>query len=144
MISTSFITMHFIFIILSITIAAHEIFNIPDNNTTPDDTPHDAEQNDSDVGDISTKIIGGTDVPPGSYPWFARAVSYMEGKGWKWFGCGGSLVSPEFVLTAAHCINFDFERNGGYQVGALCEPFTANDNCGQSKIETVKVRMSNI
>lgn len=35
------------------------------------------------------RIVGGSDVPVDSYPWFV-----------KFNGCGGVLISPEFVLTA--------------------------------------------
>ena len=34
-------------------------------------------------------IVGGSDAPVDSYQWFV-----------KFNGCGGTLVSPEFVLTA--------------------------------------------
>lgn len=39
--------------------------------------------------DRSSRIVGGFDAPVESYPWFV-----------KFSGCGGSLISPEFVLTA--------------------------------------------
>lgn len=38
------------------------------------------------------RIIGGEKAPDGEYPWF-----YSEN------GCGGSLVAPDILLTAAHC-----------------------------------------
>ena len=37
-----------------------------------------------------TKIIGGSDVSNGEYPWFAKLT-----RGTEWAGCGGALVSPQ-------------------------------------------------
>jgi len=43
------------------------------------------------------KIVGGEEATPHSYPWMAAL--FVDDK---WF-CGGTLISDEWVLTAAHC-----------------------------------------
>jgi len=80
---------------------------------------------------VDIRIVGGTKVDSGRYPWFARAT--FQGR---WDGCGGSLVTSEYVLTAAYCISdrlSSLERFGGYQIGALCSPYgpDTSSNCGQ-------------
>jgi len=45
----------------------------------------------------SDRIVGGTEATPHSWPWMAALVVDDS-----WF-CGGTLISDEWVLTAAHC-----------------------------------------
>ena len=87
-----------------------------------------------DDEEASPRIIGGNKTPIGAYPWFARSTIYNSDN---WAGCGGSLVSPSFVLTAAHCINSDFLQSGGYVIGSRCygDGDLNNNNCGQSPSE---------
>jgi secreted trypsin-like serine protease len=53
---------------------------------------------------VSPKIVGGTAVPNGKYPFMAhiRIENLSNGRV---FYCGGSLIDPDSVLTAAHCVH---------------------------------------
>ncbi|XP_023932759.1 chymotrypsin-like protease CTRL-1 [Lingula anatina] len=52
-----------------------------------------------DEGDVSVKIIGGIEALPNSWPWMAAITDSSD-----YQYCGGSLISDQWVLTAAHCV----------------------------------------
>jgi secreted trypsin-like serine protease len=58
-------------------------------------------------GAITPKIVGGTAVPNGKYKFQAALLAQSFGTNdFQRQYCGGSLISPFDVLTAAHCVDF--------------------------------------
>ena len=50
-----------------------------------------------------SRIAGGTEAPPDMAPWQVSLQVQSRGR-WR-HTCGGSLIHPSWVLTAAHCID---------------------------------------
>jgi secreted trypsin-like serine protease len=44
--------------------------------------------------EVGPQVVGGTPAAQGEFPWMIRLS----------MGCGGSLIRPNIVLTAAHCV----------------------------------------
>ncbi|KAM8796374.1 chymotrypsin-like elastase family member 3B [Eudromia elegans] len=49
------------------------------------------------------RVVNGEEAPPHSWPW--QVSLQYERDGAFWHTCGGSLIAPQWVLTAAHCIS---------------------------------------
>uniref|UniRef100_A0A4X2M3G7 Peptidase S1 domain-containing protein n=1 Tax=Vombatus ursinus TaxID=29139 RepID=A0A4X2M3G7_VOMUR len=50
-----------------------------------------------------SRVVNGEDAVPYSWPW--QISLQYEKDGAYYHTCGGSLIAPDWVLTAAHCIN---------------------------------------
>ncbi|XP_013889514.1 cationic trypsin [Austrofundulus limnaeus] len=66
-----------------------------------------AETADCGLASLNTKeesrIVGGQTATPGAWPWQAYLQIPVSGSSTSFSLCGGSLISNQWVLTAAHC-----------------------------------------
>ncbi|MDI6518313.1 trypsin-like serine protease [Streptomyces coelicoflavus] len=79
-------------------------------------------------GRIDPKIIGGTNASISEAPWMVQ-LHYYDDKGTsdtaddEGYFCGGTLVAPAKVLTAAHCVyGLDWAENGAVLAGTAQLP----------------------
>ncbi|KAG8541454.1 hypothetical protein GDO81_029018 [Engystomops pustulosus] len=82
------------------------------------------------------RIVNGEEAVPGSWPW---QVSLQDTTGWHY--CGGSLISRDWVVTAAHCSVALTDRVvlGEHDRSSSAEPI---QNLAVAKVSSSKTRSS--
>ncbi|MBX2848709.1 MAG: trypsin-like serine protease [Acidiferrobacterales bacterium] len=72
---------------------------------------------------ITAKVIGGAETEPGEYPFMVSTMVDFGGTTYRW--CGGSLIADRWIVTAAHCSDFDTS-----EVAVLVGTHNASDGSG--------------
>jgi len=53
------------------------------------------------MAEVGTEVYNGTPAQPHQFPWMVYIVPYYQNG---YSGCGASLISDQWVVTAAHCV----------------------------------------
>jgi secreted trypsin-like serine protease len=55
-------------------------------------------------GGRDVKILGGAGAAPGQFPWMASLMDAAADRAIDGVYCGGTVIAPRVILTAAHCV----------------------------------------
>ncbi|XP_031752037.1 transmembrane protease serine 2-like [Xenopus tropicalis] len=96
-------------------------------NGVPDCPYGDDEQNCGSgvsYNSVANHKVGGANAAPGNWPWHV-GLRYKTG-----LLCGGSIISPKWIVTAAHCVYGSRSSTSGWKVfaGALTLPSYSDAN----------------
>ena len=91
------------------------------------------------VAEDNEMIVAGTEAPDGKFPYQVRLYSSTDDdRGF----CGGSIIAPQWVLTASHCVTSG-DLNGGptsqKDPGDVVVGYGSNDRTKTTKVEVEKI-----
>ncbi len=97
---------------------------LPTNTAANEENPEQLNiyNNIPDLQSGITKIIGGSPANITDYPWYVLVASYSG------HFCGGSLIAPDVVLSAAHCASLDVALIGNETIEIESELLHPNYN----------------
>merc|ERR1719360_270751 len=93
----------------------------------------------------TNRIVGGVEAKPNEFPWVASLILMMGGYETDSM-CGGTLVSAEWIVTAAHCLYKDNDFKTLYEPKEMVWTLGEHDffDTTETKIPTIRVKVEKI
>ncbi len=91
------------------------------------------------AGGDNEMIVAGSEAPEGKYPWQVRLYSSPNDQ--RGF-CGGTIIAPQWILTAGHCVTVGEKEVGPHMiqdVDKVVVGYGSNDRTKTAKVEVEKI-----
>uniref|UniRef100_A0A8C5Q636 Peptidase S1 domain-containing protein n=1 Tax=Leptobrachium leishanense TaxID=445787 RepID=A0A8C5Q636_9ANUR len=83
---------------------------------------------------VPSRIVGGTDAVDGEWPWQVVIYSIYNSES---HVCGGSLITGQWILTAAHCFTEDPYPGNYYVILGMYQLSSYNPNAYYAPVEEI-------
>lgn len=99
------------------------------------------------AGDVQTRVLGGKDAAESEWPWMVAVLENAVDNNFQAQFCGGALISPQWIVSAAHCFQPGEEAKDGTappefsasEIRVLIDTVELCDDCQDGRLEIAEL-----